>query len=228
MSETFNACAWLVDRRLDAGHGSRVAVRVGSDSVTYAELLDQVQAAANGLRMLDVRPEERILMVLLDGVEFLATFLGAMRIGAVPVPVNPQLRPGELARLVHDARARVAVLSRERQALAPSLAGISRLVMTGSDGEPGGGGGPAGAEVDGWAVMTAEGGAVDPYPAGEDFPGFWLCTGGTTGHPKLAMHRHGDLPVTVETYSSPVLGVTAEDRVFSVGPMFHAYGLGNS
>jgi benzoate-CoA ligase family protein len=42
------------------------------------------------------------------------------------------------------------------------------------------------------------------------------------------MHRHGDLPATVHTYATPVLGVTAEDRCFSIGPLFHAYGLGNS
>src|SRR5207245_7081059 len=61
-----------------------------------------------------------------------------------------------------------------------------------------------------------------------DSPGFWLCTSGTTGHPKLAMHRHIDLKVTADTYGRSVLRITPEDRCYSVGPMFHAYGLGNS
>jgi benzoate-CoA ligase family protein len=224
MSAAFNACEWLLDRHVEAGRAGRVAVRVDRSSVPYGELLDMVQSAAGGLRALDVRPEERVVMVMLDELEFVVTFLAAMRIGAVPVPLNPQLRPAELSRVSADARARVGVVSGRRAELAPALVGVSRLVVTGS----GEGTSVPGVTVHPWTATMTGPGAVSPYPAGEDFPGFWLCTGGTTGHPKLAMHRHGDLPATVDTYAAAVLGITAEDRCFSIGPLFHAYGLGNS
>ncbi|MGB5758978.1 MAG: benzoate-CoA ligase family protein, partial [Acidimicrobiales bacterium] len=68
----------------------------------------------------------------------------------------------------------------------------------------------------------------EPYRTWFESPGFWLCTSGSTGQPKLAMHRHGDIKVTCDTYARTVLGIEADDRFFSVGPMFHAYGLGNS
>jgi benzoate-CoA ligase family protein len=224
LKDAFNACDWLLDRRVAAGGGASVAVRVGGGSVTYGDLLDGVQAAAGGLRALDVRPEDRVLMVLPDELEFVVTFLAALRIGAVPVPLNPQLRPAELSRVTADARAGLAVLSSRRAELAPALVGVSRLVVTGSaDVER-----LPGVAVWPWAAAMTAPCTVSPYPAGEDFPGFWLCTGGTTGQPKLAMHRHGDLPVTVGTYAVPVLGITAADRCFSVAPLFHAYGLGNS
>ena len=68
----------------------------------------------------------------------------------------------------------------------------------------------------------------DPAATWDESPGFWLCTSGSTGRPKLAMHRHLDLRLSADTYAAHVLGIGADDRCYSVGPMFHAYGLGNS
>jgi benzoate-CoA ligase family protein len=80
-----------------------------------------------------------------------------------------------------------------------------------------------------WDALTgADPAGGDPFPTWDESPGFWLCTSGSTGRPKLAMHRHVDLRVTADTYAAEVLGVQPDDRCYSVGPMFHAYGLGNS
>src|SRR5438874_1232646 len=83
MTAPFNASTWLVDRQVEAGNGDRTAIRCAGESVTYTDLLSRVEAAAAGLQALGIRPEERVLMVMLDSVEFVATFLGAMRIGAI-------------------------------------------------------------------------------------------------------------------------------------------------
>src|SRR5881394_1751144 len=111
MSDQYNACRWLVDRHVDEGRSARTAIRIAGTSLTYGDVHAQVQSAAAGLRELGVRPEERVALVLLDGVEFVSAFLGAMRMGAVPVAVNPGLRPADVARVVADSRARVAVVS---------------------------------------------------------------------------------------------------------------------
>jgi benzoate-CoA ligase len=97
------------------------------------------------------------------------------------------------------------------RAAAPEVANV---VVTGS------------AEWEALVSGAAEGG--EPWTTWDESPGFWLCTSGSTGRPKLAMHRHIDLRVTADTYGAQVLGVGADDRCYSVGPMFHAYGLGNS
>jgi benzoate-CoA ligase family protein len=80
----------------------------------------------------------------------------------------------------------------------------------------------------GWEEFTAQSDRGDLYRTWVDSPGFWLCTSGTTGMPKLAMHTHGDLAATHDTYGVNVVGITEDDISYSVGPMFHAYGLGNS
>jgi len=86
------------------------------------------------------------------------------------------------------------------------------------------------AAITGWSDFLSGGESTssDAYDTWFESPGFWLCTSGSTGQPKLAAHRHGDIRVTCETYADQVLGVVEDDRFFSVGPMFHAYGLGNS
>jgi len=219
MHETFNASTWLVDRHVANGDGERVAVRCQGESITYTEFAARIQAMAIALRNHGVQPEQRIALVLLDGPEFVTTFLAAMRIGAVPVAINPLLPGRDLATITADARARLVFISTEREDQIDELVAgapeVSKVVST---------------DPASWASFLATPGDSDaePYQTWSESPGFWLCTSGSTGRPKLAMHRHGDIPVTVETYAQGVLGASADDRFYSVGPMFHAYGLGNS
>jgi len=111
MADRLNASEWLLDRRVEAGDGDRVAVESGGERITYADLAGRTARAAAGLAALGVRPEERVPLVLPDGPEFVAVFLGAMRLGAVPVPLSTMLTGQELAFQCSDARARVAVVS---------------------------------------------------------------------------------------------------------------------
>ena len=219
MTTPYNACVDLLDGNVERGRGDHPAVVSRTRTVTYAELLDEVRHVAAALRGLGVQPEQRVAMVMLDSVEFFATFLGALRVGAVPAPVNPLLPGRDLGGVVAFSRARLLVVSGERageiDAITAAAAEVSDVVT---------------ADAPGWEAFLAagQGGSDDPYATWEESPGFWLCTSGSTGRPKLAMHRHVDLHRTADTYASSVLGVRPDDRCYSVGPMFHAYGLGNS
>jgi benzoate-CoA ligase family protein len=229
LPEFLNACSYLLDRRLEAGEGERVAFEQGDARVTYAELAARVGQVAGALRSIGVRPEERVPLVMLDGVDWVASFLAALRIGAVPVPMSTMLTGAELAFQCNDARARVAIAS---AALGPTVKDMAAacdeltdLVLAG-DGEAGLGGKQRVHRFDEWAGgQPAE---AEPYATWPDSPAFWLYTSGTTGKPKAAMHRHVDLPYTAETYGRQVLGITPEDRCYSVAKLFFAYGLGNS
>jgi benzoate-CoA ligase family protein len=223
--DQFNACAWLVDRHVDAGHGARIALLVGDTTVSYAELLDSVTAAAGGLRHLGVRPEERILMILRDGPELAVAILATMRIGAVALPVNPLLPPRDLVAIARDARARCVIVAGDAAALITALSDeapdLTDLVRVGPDAD-GNATGPV------WSDILASGGDGACDDTSAESPSFWLCTSGTTGRPKLAMHRHADIRTTCNGYAREVLAVQPGDRHLSVAPMFHAYGFGNS
>jgi benzoate-CoA ligase family protein len=226
--EAFNASVYLLDRQVEAGRGGHLAVTGPAGSLTYAELAQRVAAVAAGLQALGVRPEERVVLVTSDRPETVITFLALLRMGAVAVPVSTMYNGAELGELLRDTRARVVVatsefaaVTREAMSLAPEA---GTLVLAGEDGGDGTG-------ARSWAGVLAEGqraGPAAPYDTWFDSPGFWLYTSGTTGTPKAAMHRHGSIARVCETYAHQVLGITPEDRCYSVAKLFFAYGIGNS
>ncbi|MHB8436075.1 MAG: benzoate-CoA ligase family protein [Acidimicrobiales bacterium] len=227
MREPFNAASWLLDRHVDEGRGRATAVVCGSERLSYEDLLAASYRAARALAALGVRPEDRVPLVLEDGSPFLAMFLGAMRMGAVPIPLSTMLTAPELGQVVGDSRARIVVIS---AAYADHLDGIAEgapeltdaVVVGEADRAPRGR-----LAVCGWDDFEDDS-PVETYPTWSDSPGFWLYTSGTTGSPKGAMHRHGSLRATAETYARSVLAVTGADRFYSVAKLFFAFGLGNS
>ncbi|MCC6438038.1 MAG: benzoate-CoA ligase family protein [Acidimicrobiales bacterium] len=218
----FNISAWLLDRHLDAGHGGRTAIVCGEETLRYVDVADQVNRAANGLLGCGLRREERVLLVMNDEPAFVAFFLAALRLGAVPVPTSPMLTAGDVAAIAADAGARVAVVSAEYAGHLPAIReateGLLATVVVGDS--------PA-AATHRWSDFD-DAAPVPVASTTEESPGFWLYTSGTTGMPKGAMHRHIDPKVTADTYAASVLGIGPEDRCCSVAKLFFAYGLGNS
>ena len=219
---TFNATDYLLHRHVRDGHGDRTAVLCADTSVTYQELAAETRRVAAGFRALGVRPEERIMICMADGVEMLTGILGAMHLGAVPVPVSTMVTGAELAAVLADSRARVLCVSTEFAAAAgTALASAPEVTHVLTDGDTDLPGTP-------WSELRAHGELPEPYATWADSPAFWLYTSGTTGKPKGAMHRHGSVRDVAELYGRGVLGVGPGDRTLSVAKLFFAYGLGNS
>lgn len=219
---TFNATDYLLHRHVRDGDGDRTAVLCDTLSLTYQELAEETQRVAAGFRALGVRPEERVMLCMADGVELLTGILGAMYMGAVPVPVSTMVTGGELATVLADSRARILCVSTEfaesaKIALA-SAPEVTHVIMDGDTDIPG----------TPWSALRSAGEDPRPYATWPDSPAFWLYTSGTTGKPKGAMHRHGSVRDVAELYGRGVLGVSQTDRTLSVAKLFFAYGLGNS
>jgi len=226
MTELFNACDYLLDRRLERGDGARLALTGVPGELTYAQLHDRVRRTAAGLREAGLQPEQRLLMFMADSPEFVTVYLAALRIGAVPVPVSTMSHADELADLLRDSRARLLAVTAEFAEVAgQAVAGAPELagVLAGD-----------GAAIEASVPVHSldELAAAEPddhlYSTTADSPAFWLYTSGTTGRPKGAMHRHGSIKVVCETYGRQVLGILAADRCLSAAKAFFAYGLGNS
>ena len=109
--EEFNATAYFVDRHIAEGRANKVAIECGNNRTSYGQLFESVNRVGNGLKDLGVRIEERAVLLLLDAPEFAVCFFGAIKIGAVPVPVNTLLKPSDYEYLLNDSRARVAFVS---------------------------------------------------------------------------------------------------------------------
>jgi benzoate-CoA ligase family protein len=226
--ELFNACEYLLDRRVAAGDGYRLAVTGVGGELSYSALLYRVQRTATVLTELGLQPEQRLLMCMADSPEFVNLYLAAMRIGAIPVPVSTMQAADGLTDLLRDSRARLLAVSPEfvrlaRDAVggAPELRGV--IAARGADV------GPVRIPVHDLDVLaTAAVPRAEIYPTAADSPAFWLYTSGTTGKSKAAMHRHGSVRVVCETYAKQVLGIRRDDRCLSAAKAFFAYGLGNS
>src|ERR1700760_3400716 len=124
MSETsgaYNAVTWLLDRNVEEGRGNKLAYTDGTSELSYGELQKQSCRVANMLRRLGVRREERVAMIMLDTVDFPSVFLGAIRAGIVPVPLNTLLTSDQYAYVLADCRARVLFVS---EALLPAVKDI--------------------------------------------------------------------------------------------------------
>jgi benzoate-CoA ligase family protein len=222
----FNAAAWLVDRHVDSGRGGSVAFSCLGREMTYAELQRATWAAAERLASLGVVEGDRVIMLVADEEAFPATFLGAMRMGAVPVPVSTMLRATEVAALAADSEAVALVVSakyggylEEVTSAAPSIRACVVI------GEPTGGAGAV--PVHSWSNLECVE-SVETAATSDDTPAFWLYTSGTTGTPKGAIHRHGDVKVVCDTYAATVLGIGQGDVCYSVAKLFFAFGLGNA
>src|SRR5882672_11325987 len=117
----YNAVTWLLDRNVDEGRAEKLAFTDTVSELTYGGLQQQSRRLANLLRRLDVRREERVAMIMLDTVDFPVVFLGAIRAGAVPEPLNTLLTSEQYAYVLADCRARVLFVS---EALLPAVKDI--------------------------------------------------------------------------------------------------------
>jgi 4-hydroxybenzoate-CoA ligase len=226
MSETsgsYNAVTWLLDRNVEAGLGEKLAYTDAASEMTYGGLQQQTRRVANMLRRLGVRREERVAMIMLDTIDFPAVFLGAIRAGIVPVPLNTLLTSDQYAYVLADCRARVLFIS---EALLPvvkdmvgRMADLDHVVVSGRD--------PHGYKrlSD---ELAAESDAFATVATHPDEPAFWLYSSGSTGMPKGVRHLHSNLAATADTYAKQVLGIRRDDVCLSAAKLFFAYGLGNA
>jgi benzoate-CoA ligase family protein len=211
----FNMAVPLVDRHVDEGRGSRPALRLEHRDVCYAELLEQVNRAGNALRAAGVQSEQRVAILLRDGLEFVATFIGAMKIGAVPVPLNTFARPAELALMISDSRAQALVADAE---FLESISAAPRLILIVGDDGP----------RSFASALERASPTLAAFPTRVDEPCYWLYSSGTTGQPKGVVHLHGDMLACVTPFAEQVVGIEPDDSTFSVARLFFSYGLVNS
>ncbi|HEY6890369.1 MAG TPA: benzoate-CoA ligase family protein [Solirubrobacter sp.] len=197
----------LVDRRLDAGHGDKVAIRCAGEEVTYAQLHGRICAAGNVLSQRGIGREDRVLMILDDTPTFPTLFLGAMRIGAVPAPVSFLDTTENFAHYARDSYAKLIVAEDHLLERLPEGA-MSRTAFE--------------------ELMRSHEGLTDPADTHPDDMAFWLFSGGSTGFPKGVVHLHHDIPYTCETFAKEILKITERDVTFSSTKLYHAYGLGNN
>ena len=212
LPDRYNVGADLVERNLSAGRSGKVAIQSATGDVTYGGIAELACGAARALLDLGVRREERVLIAAYDSPGWVAAFLGSIRLGAVPVPVNPLLQRSEdYDHYIDDSMARVIFVdaSTEEKLRPAALRAASPPHLLRVD-------------------QLAPGKEIPAAPTRRDDMAFWLYSSGSTGKPKAVVHLQHDIPYTCVTYAEQVLGITERDITFSTTGLFHAYGFGNN
>jgi benzoate-CoA ligase len=193
--------------------------------VSYGELARKVQSFAAGLCGLGLKREERVLLLMHDGSDWVVAFLGCLYIGVVPVAVNTLLTAEDYAFMLSNSRAQAVVVS---AALLPSLQSamalggheVQHLVVS----HPISALPQAAVDMADWTSNKH----IQPASTLADEPAFWLYSSGSTGKPKGTVHTQANLYWTAELYGKGILALTEKDVVFSAAKLFFAYGLGNA
>jgi long-chain acyl-CoA synthetase len=195
-----------------AKNAQKTALFWGDAQITYQRLLDQtLKLAAHLQRGLHVKAGDRVGLWLKNCPEYVPALFGALRAGAVVVPINNFLKPDEVNYILADAGIDVLITD----------AGMTEALPKVQAARP---------QLQVWTVEELPR-LADPAPAAGAFPepseadlAVLIYTSGTTGHPKGAMLSHGNLLHNVESCRQ-VLAAVSHDRFAGVLPMFHSFML---
>ncbi|MFY9684762.1 MAG: benzoate-CoA ligase family protein, partial [Pseudolabrys sp.] len=219
----YNFAADVLQKNLEAGRAGKPAYIDVRGTHTYGQFADRVARFGAALRGLGVKREERVLIALLDTIDWPTAFLGCLKAGIIAVPVNTLLTEDDYRFMLADSRAKCLVVS---EALFPRFEplikqspDLDHVIVSGDN-------------PHGYRLFEDVIGADEPEsytaPTTSDDIAFWLYTSGSTGKPKGAVHVHASLKITADLYGTPVAGLKESDVCYSVAKLFFAYGLGNA
>ena len=219
----YNFAADVLQSNLNAGRANKAAYIDARGTYSYGQLADRVARFGTLLRKLGIKREERVLLALLDTVDWPTAFLGCLKAGVIAVPVNTLLTEDDYRFMLADSRAKCLVVA---EALYPRFeklikesGELAHVIVSGDNAH--------GHKRFEDLLQTAR---SEDYtaPTTCDDMAFWLYTSGSTGKPKGAVHVHASLKLTADLYGTPVAGLKETDVCYSVAKLFFAYGLGNA
>lgn len=229
-SDAFNMADYFVFSNIEAGRGNKVAIHFEGCAITYAEVADNVMRVARNLVADGLLPEQRVLVCMTDRPEFVYTWFGAIKAGAVVTQINPLLPAADYSYYLEYVKPQFAFVDEQslpafETALADTRhcgrsSGIDNVIAAAPD---------TGSHksFDAWIAREPKAG-VEPWPTRKDDPAVWLFTSGTTGQSKGAVHCHFHFPFNTEVYAKRFIGMRESDVTISGPRLFFGYATGTN
>jgi benzoate-CoA ligase family protein len=213
-----NIADYFLDARVREGRGDRTALHTDAGRWSYREVHALANRYANVLSSAGVVPEQRVIIALPDGPDYVAALFGILKIGAVVVMVNPELKPDAVEYFFEYSRASAVLVAADRadafRAAAGGAAHVPQLLIVGNSA---------------WASRLAAAPETwTNFPTHRDDPAIWLFSGGTTGRPKAAVQPHRSYVNSCECYARHILSYTEDDVTLSVPKLYFGYAMGSN
>ncbi|MEO6402122.1 MAG: AMP-binding protein, partial [Vicinamibacteria bacterium] len=216
--EFINLADYCLDARVREGHGERRALITDDGVYTYADVQRRANRFAAVLKAAEVEPEQRVMIALNDGLDWVATFFATLKLGAAVVMANPGWKKDEIEYFLDYTRAKVVVTEtsaagafQEAAASIPTVRGV--LLVNDADFEK---------------QVTAASDQFENFKTHRDDAAIWLFSGGTTGRPKGVVQTHRSFVNTTELYAKGSMGYVASDITLSVPKLFFGYATGSN
>jgi benzoate-CoA ligase family protein len=221
--EVFNIAEYFLDRRIEEGKGDRVALRTESGDLKYREVQGLANQFANALVQMGIERGDRVFLAMPDSAEFVGALFGVLKVGAVVVMVNPNLKLEALSQLVEYCRPRGAVIGSNlietSTAAADAASSPIRFLTVGER---------SGEHLSFEVIKDELSERVECVETRRDDPAIWLFSGGTTGRPKAVVQTHQSFANTTELYAKAALGFREDDVTLSVPKLYFGYATGSN
>ena len=200
------------------------ALTSGKVHISYGEFRQHLHVVATGLHALGLKPGTRVAVYLPKQPETVLALFATAQAGGIFVPINPLLKPAQVAHILDDCEASILVTSVDRAALLadilPACKSLQHLVITDGEAQPGI---MPSLTVTNWQTLQSGNGFLNTNIT-ENSVAAILYTSGSTGLPKGVVLSHRNLVLGAESVAQ-YLDTQASDRLLAVLPLSFDYGL---
>jgi len=194
-----------------------------SRTMTYQDISDEANQVASALGRLDVRIGDVVGILAPDCAEWVTSYFGALKMGAVALGLNTLLTTADYDYILRDSHARVLIV---HESLVPKIEPLRvghpflKYVIVIGPATPG-----SRSYAD-W--IAGESRTCERVQTHRDDFATLNYSSGTTGEPKGIFHTHKDLPLTAQLWGVNVLGLSENDRTLAVAKLFFVFGQGGN